>query len=93
MLIEGEAFRLRNKSEVPTSLFSRHRRRREMEEVIDVRDLPEEDIRTIRQFVDFLRERAKAKKEEPKDEEEIVFTVCPLGVKGELTREEIYDYL
>jgi hypothetical protein len=66
-----------------------------MAEVIDVRDLPEEEAELVREFVQFLRERAKRKNEARKrtTDEKIAFASWPLGVKGKLTREEIYDYL
>lgn len=62
-----------------------------MADKIDVHDLPEEQVKFIKEFVDFLRrKRRKAKVEE---KEEIVFASWPLGAKGKLTRREIYDYL
>ena len=59
---------------------------------IDVRDLPEEDIQTVQEFVDNLREKKKQKDETQGnniDEEEM--KSWPLGVKGNLSRKEIYD--
>jgi len=64
-----------------------------MVENIDVHDLPEEDVRFIRKLVDLLRERVKMRKARADEKEEIIFAVWPLGVKGKLTRREIYDYL
>ena len=62
-----------------------------MAETIDLRDLPEEEVRFVQKLVDSLRERARTKKEGRR--EEIDFATRPLGVKGKLTRREIYDYL
>ncbi len=65
---------------------------------IDVHDLPEEEARLIAMFVEFLRRRKPAA--EPREAREaevhtppVSFAVWPLGVKGILSREEIYDYL
>jgi hypothetical protein len=68
---------------------------RRMAEAIDVGDLPEEEAELVREFVQFLRERMERKKEAGKraTDEGITFGSWPLGVKGKLTREEIYDYL
>lgn len=74
---------------------------------IDVHDLPEEEARLVAAFVEFLRRRQRqqaqrgeqpeviqtpeARPEQPRAESP--FAVWPLGVKGTLSREEIYDYL
>ena len=66
-------------------------------ESIDVHDLPEDLAQMVAAFVEFLRQRtpphmrsegypAPVLTENP-------FAVWPLGVKGTLSREEIYDYL
>jgi hypothetical protein len=65
---------------------------------IDVHDLPEEEARLIATFVEFLRRRkqAAAQREVQQAEEMsplVHFAVWPLGVKGTLSRQEIYDYL
>ena len=62
-----------------------------MAETIDLRDLPEEEVKFVQRLVDSLRERARMKKEGRK--EEIDFATWPLKVRGKLTRREIYDYL
>lgn len=64
-----------------------------MAENIDVHDLPEDEIKFIRRLVEFLREKAKMRKAMTKEKEQIIFGTWPLGVKGKLTRREIYDYL
>jgi hypothetical protein len=64
-----------------------------MSETIDVHDLPEEEIELLREFIEFLREKAKVRGKATAEKEEIIFATWPLGVKGKLTRREIYDYL
>jgi hypothetical protein len=64
-----------------------------MTSMIDVRDLPEKDVRLIEQLVERLRIKTRVEKTKQEEKEEITFGVWPLGVKGNLTREEIYDYL
>jgi hypothetical protein len=60
---------------------------------IDLRDLPEEETKLVQEFVEFLRKKAKAREKKDHKSEKIVFATWPLGVKGKLTRSEIYDYL
>ncbi len=60
-------------------------------ETIDVKGLEEEETKLIQKLVDFLREKRSVPKKEEK--ETIEFAAFPLGVKGKLTREEMYDYL
>ena len=66
--------------------------------MIDVRDLPEEEVRTIQKIVELLRR----KKERPikesefdnmKQVESIKFAKWPLGATGTMSRREIYDNL
>jgi len=64
-----------------------------MTDTIDVSDLPEEEIRFLQELVEFLRERLKRKKVKTEEEGKLLFASWPLGVKGKLTRKEIYDYL
>lgn len=74
-------------------------------ESIDVHDLPEEEAQLAAAFVEFLRQH-KGKYtqagedhvqvpsvEAPGKMADILFAAWPLGVKGTLRREEIYDYL
>jgi hypothetical protein len=70
-----------------------------MLKVIDLHNLPDEDVRLVEELVEFLEEKAKRKHTcreektiEPK-EEKINFATWPSDVIGKLTREEIYDYL
>jgi hypothetical protein len=70
-------------------------------ESIDVHDLPEEDAQLIAQLVELLRCRMEVPQAEVKGAEvpeetpegESPFAVWNLGVKGTLSREEIYDHL
>jgi hypothetical protein len=65
-----------------------------MEDRIDVHDLPEQEVKLIREFVEFLREKEKGKKKKKeRKKQRISFAAWPLGIKGKLTRREIYDYL
>jgi hypothetical protein len=65
---------------------------KKMAYVIDIHDLTEEEAKLVREFVEFLRGKAKRGKKFTQ-KEEIAFGAWPLGVKGKLTRREIYDYL
>ena len=68
-------------------------------EHIDVHDLPEEEAELVAAFVEFLRRRkaVAAAEQEVREAEATTpaldFATWPLGVKGTLSREEIYDYL
>ncbi|MBM4307605.1 MAG: hypothetical protein FJ123_12830 [Deltaproteobacteria bacterium] len=64
-----------------------------MRNTIDLRGLPKEETKLIREFVEFLRKKAKAREKRDHKSDATVFATWPLGVKGKLTRREIYDYL
>lgn len=64
-----------------------------MAEIIDVHDLPDEHVKLIEEFVEFLRGKGKRRGKKAKKEEDVAFASWPLKVKGELRRSEIYDYL
>lgn len=65
-----------------------------MPDTLDVRGLDEEDVTLLKALVERLREKARKKKAvKSKKREDIIFASWPLGVKGRLTRKEIYDYL
>jgi hypothetical protein len=64
-----------------------------MTDTIDLHDLPEDEVKLVKEFVEFLKRRVKMRKEKIGEKEEIAFATWPLGVKGKLTRREIYDYL
>lgn len=50
-----------------------------MSDIIEIRDLPEEEMRLVREFIEFLRERTKRKGVQPEGEEEIVFAAWRQG--------------
>jgi len=62
-----------------------------MTHMIDVQGLPDEHVKLIEEFVRFLKLHAEKSLTSP--EADISFAEWPLGVKGKLTRAEIYDYL
>lgn len=64
-----------------------------MSNTIDIQDLPAEEAKLVREFIEFLREKARMRGEATERKGEITFATWPLGVKGKLTRREIYDYL
>ncbi|GKT10740.1 hypothetical protein [Desulforhabdus sp. TSK] len=68
-----------------------------MADIINVKDLREEDVRILEHWVERLRARAKREKEFVKATQQQKktpdFATWILGVKGKLSREEIYDYL
>ena len=68
-----------------------------MIEKIDVRDLPEKEVRFIQQLVDLFKEKARtsASKASGKTAEtRIKLPTHQLGeIQGTLSRREIYDYL
>lgn len=63
-----------------------------MQRIVNLEDLPDEQVRLIQQLIEFLK--PKRKKEQPdKGKKRITFASYKIGVKGKLTRKEIYDYL
>jgi len=63
-----------------------------MPDTINVNGLDEQDISLIEALVKRLRKKVRNKKG-AKEKEDITLASWPLGVKGRLTRKEIYDYL
>lgn len=63
-----------------------------MPDVIDIHDLPNEDVQFIKKIVGFLREKANTKKT-GEGKKEVVFSFHDSNVIGKITRKEIYDYL
>ena len=63
-----------------------------MARTIKLEGLSEEQVKLVKEFVEFLKSRRK-KVFVKKGEEEIAFTTHRSGVKGRLTRDEIYDNL
>jgi hypothetical protein len=66
-------------------------------ESIDVHDLPDNEVEIIAAFVEFLRQRRqqRAPRAHPPAHvpAESPFASWPLGAKGTLSREEIYEHL
>jgi hypothetical protein len=61
---------------------------------MDLDGLSEEDIAFIRRIVEILRVKPQRGKTEEKDtDDETPYETGPLGVKGTLSRREIYDRL
>jgi len=59
---------------------------------INLEGLSEEQVRFIEAFVAFLRQYNRIQRAD-QNQEEVTFATHRSGVKGRLTREEIYDYL
>ena len=57
---------------------------------VDVRDLPEDQAQMVQAFVDFLRHQMR-KQAEQKKQDTAPFAVWTLGVKGHLSRTDIYE--
>ena len=63
-------------------------------DMLDVRGLPDDQIEIIQQLIKFMRQKHQKPFTQPEDEtESIHLRSWSLGVKGEMSREEIYDYL
>jgi hypothetical protein len=66
-------------------------------ESIDVHDLPEDEAEVVAAFVEFLKQRRQqqVQRGQPpaKTPTESPFASWPLGVKGTLSREDIYEHL
>ena len=66
-------------------------------ESIDVRDLPGDQAQLVAAFVEFLRRRIQEQTPRQRPPAtaptESPFASWPLGVKGTLSREEIYEHL
>ena len=63
-----------------------------MARIIDVHDLPVEDVVMIENLVRQLRNKTHVAIT-PQNAEEPNFSTWPLGAKGKLTRKEIYEYI
>ena len=59
-------------------------------ERIDLTGLRPEEVKLVKELLEFLKARS-AKQQVP--ENDIEYHRWPLGVQGEITRKEIYDYL
>ena len=62
--------------------------------MLDVRGLPDDQIEIIQQLIKFMRQKHQEPLMQPQDETETIrLRSWSLGAKGEMSREEIYDYL
>lgn len=65
-------------------------------DLINTKGLSKEDMKTLQDMIEFFRKRHLDNKSDvkiPRKTKKIEFRSSPLGVKGNITREEIYDYL
>ena len=63
-------------------------------DMLDVRGLPSDQIEFIQQLIEFMRQKNQKSLTQPEDETETIhLRSWALGVKGEISRGEIYDYL
>ena len=63
-------------------------------DMLDVRDLPDDQIEFIQQLIEFMRQQHQKPLTQPEDETGAIhLRSWSLGVKGEISREEVYDYL
>lgn len=60
-----------------------------MENKIDVSDLHQKQIKAVQEFVELLRKNNPNK--ESNEEEQVEFGEYALGVKGNVSRQEIYE--
>ena len=63
-----------------------------MARIIDVHDLPVEDVVVIEKLVRLLRNKTHVAITQ-NNAEEPSFSTWPLGAKGKLTRKEIYEHI
>lgn len=63
-------------------------------DMLDVRGLPADQIEFIQQLIEFMRQKHQEPLAQPEDETQTIHLHSwSLGVKGEISREEVYDYL
>ena len=63
-------------------------------DMLDVRGLPDDQIKFIQQLIEFMRQKQQKPLTQPEDETKTIhLRSWSLGVKGEISREEVYDYL
>ena len=63
-------------------------------EMLDVRGLPDNQIEFLQQLIEFMRQKHWQPLTSAEDETKTIhLRSWSLGVKGEISREEIYDYL
>jgi hypothetical protein len=66
-------------------------------ESIDVHDLPDDEAETVAAFVEFLKQRRQQRVQRAQPPAHVPaespFASWPLGAKGTLSREDIYEHL
>ena len=63
-------------------------------DMLDVRGLSNDQIEFLQQLIEFMRQRHQKRLTQPEDETETIhLRSWSLGVKGNISRDEIYDYL
>ena len=63
-------------------------------DMLDVHGLPADQIEFIQQLIEFMRQKHQEQLAQPEDETQTIHLHSwSLGVKGEISREEVYDYL
>jgi len=63
-----------------------------MQRIINLENLPDEQVRLIQQLIEFLKIKGKRERSD-KGKKKINFACFKIGVKGKLNRKEIYDHL
>ena len=63
-------------------------------DMLDVRGLSNGQIEFLQQLIEFMRQRHQKRLTQPEEETETIhLRSWSLGVKGNISRDEIYDYL
>ncbi len=63
-------------------------------DMLDVRGLPDDQIEFIQQLIEFMRQQHQKPLTQPEDETKTIhLRSWALGAKGNISREEVYDYL
>ena len=63
-------------------------------DMLDVRGLSNDQIEFLQQLIEFMRQRHQKRLTQPEEETETIhLRSWSLGVKGNISRDEIYDYL
>lgn len=63
-------------------------------DTLDVQGLPDDQIEFLRELIEFMRQNQKKLATPLIDESQTIHLHSwPLGVKSDVSREEIYDYL
>ena len=63
-------------------------------DMLDVRGLPDDQIEFIQQLIEFMRQQHQKSLAQPEDETKTIhLRSWALGAKGNISREDVYDYL